>query len=104
MPFISISTKPNVISTVTEVMIFTFVFVVIPFLFTNDSRFLLYIFVLTNQLCNLCDEFAKQNTVAKKNGTVGKIGNTIPTQPSASDIQPKTKNNILFIFIFFPPN
>ena len=37
---------------------------------------------------------AKQITVTRKNGTVGKIGSTIPIQPSPRHKQPRIKNNL----------
>ena len=59
--------KPNNIIAVTDESIVTLVFTFMPFFFTNESRCFLYIFVFTNQLCNFSEEFAKQNTVSKKN-------------------------------------
>lgn len=100
MPFIIIRTKPNSIIIVTDVSIVTLILVVILFFLTNESRCFLYIFVFTNQLCNFSEEFAKQNTVSKKNGTVGKIGRTIPTQPIPSDTQPITVKMIFLSFKF----
>ena len=100
IPFSIIKTKPNSIIAVTDESIVTLVFTVIPFFFTNESRCFLYIFVFTNQLCNFSEEFAKQNTVSKKNGTVGIIGRTAPTQPIPSDTQPITVKIILLSFKF----
>lgn len=100
IPFSIISIKPNSIIAVTDVSIVTLVFTVMPFFFTNESRCFLYIFVFTNQLCNFSEEFAKQNTVSKKNGTVGKIGRTIPTQPIPRDTQPIIMKMIFLSFKF----
>lgn len=100
MPFIIIRTKPNSKIIVTDVRIVTLVLIVIPFFLTNESRCFLYIFVFTNQLCNFSEEFAKQNTVSKKNGTVGKIGRTIPTQPIPRDTQPIIMKMIFLSFKF----
>ena len=100
MHFIIIRTKPNSIIIVTDVRIVTLVLIVIPFFLTNESRCFLYIFVFTNQLCNFSEEFAKQNTVSKKNGTVGKIGRTIPTQPIPRDTQPIIMKMIFLSFKF----
>ena len=92
--------KPNNIIAVTDESMVTLVFTVIPFFFTNESRCFLYIFVFTNQLCNFSEEFAKQNTVSKKNGTVGKIGRTIPPQPIPRDTQPIIMKMIFLSFKF----
>ena len=100
MPFSIIKIKPNSIITVTDVSMVALVLIVMPFFLTNESRCFLYIFVLMNQLCNFSEEFAKQNTVSKKNGTVGRIGRTIPTQPIPSDTQPITAKIILLSFKF----
>lgn len=100
MHFIIIRTKPSSIIIVTDVRIVTLVLVVIPFFLTNESRCFLYIFVFTNQLCNFSEEFAKQNTVSKKNGTVGKIGRIIPTQPIPRDTQPIIMKMIFLSFKF----
>jgi len=45
--------------------------------------------------------FAKQNTVARKNGTVGSTGSTMPTQPSARHTQPRIRKKRRFSFIGF---
>lgn len=100
MPLIIIIMKPNDITIVTDVRIVTLVLIVIPFFLTKESRCFLYIFVFTNQLCNFSEEFAKQNTVSKKNGTVGKIGRTIPTQPIPRDTQPTIMKMIFLSFKF----
>src|SRR5699024_5176440 len=61
-------------------------------------------FVLTNQSWSLLELLAKQNTVAIKNGTVGRIGSTIPTEPSPRQRNPSMIQKILsgfLLFIFF---
>lgn len=103
MVFSIIMVNPNPMSSVTLVMTVAFVLNVIPFFLTKDSRCFLYIFVLTNQSCSFCEDLAKQNTVTRKNGTVGRIGNTIPTQPRLRQMQPRIKYNNLFSFTDFPP-
>ena len=95
--------KPKPINTVTGIIILTLVFNVIPRFCIKDSRCFLYIFVPTNQSCSFCEDFAKQNTVNRKNGTVGKIGSTIPTHPIPRQMQPKIKNNNLCNFTSTPP-
>ena len=101
--FLSIIKNPNPISSVTLDMIVAFVCKVIPFFLTKDSRCFLYIFVPVNHLCSFSDEFAKQNTVTRKNGTVGKIGSAMPIQPSARQMQPKAINNAFLIFTIDSP-
>lgn len=103
MAFSIIMVNPKPMRSVTLVMIVAFVLTVIPFFLTKDSRCFLYIFVPTNQSCSFCEDLAKQKTVTRKNGTVGKIGNTMPTQPRPRQMQPRIKYNNLFSFTDFPP-
>lgn len=103
MAFSIIIVKPKPISSVTLVMIVAFVLTVIPFFLTKASRCFLYIFVPINQSCSFFEDLAKQKTVTRKNGTVGRIGNTIPTQPRLRQIQPRIKYNNLLSFTDFSP-
>lgn len=48
------------------------------------------------------DELAKQNTVTRKKGTVGRMGSATPTQPSPRQRNPKIKNISRFSFIGSP--
>ena len=101
--FRAITKKPMPISSVTDVRIVALVRTVMPFFLTNESRCFLYMLVLINQSCSFCDELAKKNTVSKKNGTVGSIGNTIPMQPNPRHRQPAIRNIIRFTFMQFSP-
>ena len=94
--------KPNPMSSVTGIIIPTLVCTVMPFFFTKLSRCFLYIFVPTNQSWSFWDEFAKQNTVTRKKGTVGKIGSAMPTHPNPRQTNPKIKNISRFSFINSP--
>ena len=100
-PLRSMRKKPTAISSVTGKRIPALVRTVMPFFFTKESRCFLYICVLMNQSCSRCDELAKQNTVTRKNGTVGKIGSTMPTQPSARLRQPIIRKTSCLSFNFY---
>ena len=60
----------------------------IAFSLTKSSKYFLYSFVPLNQRSNFGDPFTKQNAARRKNGVVGKIGNTIPTIPKPTHKSP----------------
>jgi hypothetical protein len=93
--------NPMLITMVTLISIVSLVFRVMPLFSTKDCRFFLYRLVCMNQSCKRWELLAKQNTVTKKNGTVGSIGNTTPILPNTRQIQPTIKYNTRFIVFPF---
>lgn len=59
--------------------------------------------IIDEKMMEVLDELAKQNTVSRKNGTIGRIGRTIPIQPIPKEIQPTIKNSNLFKLISASP-
>ena len=90
-----IQRKPIAITTVTIPMILHFVPSVMDLCCTKLSRCFLYRFVDRNQVCNFSELFAKQNTVAIQNGTVGRTGKTMPMVPNARHKKPSSIQMIL---------
>ena len=96
--------NPIAITTVTVPTILHFVPIVMALFWTKLSRCFLYKFVPMNQSCSFFELLAKQNSVAMKNGTVGRIGSTIPIVPSPRQRNPSTIQTIFngfFIFFLF---
>ena len=90
--------------TVTVPIMRSFVPIVIVLFCTKLSRCFLYKFVPMNQSCSFFELLANQNSVAMKNGTVGRIGSTIPIVPSPRQRNPSTIQTIFngfFIFLLF---